>query len=650
MEERPTILIVEDDPFYREFLVRTLEEDHEIRWAEEGDAVLELLERHDFAAVLCDLRIPGLSGEALVRAVRQKAGEETVLIVITGFDQDWSPVEATEARVYFYLKKGQFTPRELRKVLRNGLLLRRERMEKRAYADRLRVLNEELEKTVAERTRALRESEARYRNLFKQSLVGIYIQRDGRLLLVNDKFCEMTGRSFRELSGLPLEEVLVPAGTGGPGCGVGRPVGTVEEVRLRTRDGRELHALHCSGPIQARPDGTVQGCLLDITERKRLEQHLLQHQKMESLGTLVSGISHEFNNILAAMMPQAELLLRRAEQVPALQRSAQVILSMAEKASRFTRQLLNMSRRAEIEKRPIHVNAWIRESLGFLQPAMKEGCDIQVELDPLAGRVEGDPHQLDQVLLNLVINARDAIGTGGTIRISTAFRGADSLRRRGLEPREGSYVEITVEDTGCGIPPEHLPRIFDPFFTTKEMGQGTGLGLSTVYNLVKEHGGEILVESRVGEGSAFHVFLPHIAPAGREKGARTSAGRILVADNNPSVLDLFRNLLSQMKYEVIPVRDQQEAVEVYARRKEEIDCVILDGRFEETSNRSPVDRLLDLNPRIRMILTHCESERWKGLCDWAKDRGATIQPLALPITPEILSSSLKRVLHRGRSA
>jgi two-component system cell cycle sensor histidine kinase/response regulator CckA len=651
MKEEPRVLIVEDDPHYREFLTGTLERQYVLDLARDGQEAVSWLDRGRYDAILCDLRVPGLSGKELVQTIRSRTDEETLLVVITGFEEDWSPVEATEAQVYFYLKKGQFSPQELRKVLKNGMDLRRERLAKRRTAEQLERLNQELEDTIAARTRALQESEANYRNLFQQSLVGIYIQLEGRVVLANDRLCEMLGRSPDELAGKEIETLLIPVSRHDRlalPCQGNDAWLPAEEVRLKTHGGRERAALHCAGPIQMQGTKAVQGCVVDITEWRELEQHFVHHQKMESLGTLVSGIAHEFNNILAAMMPQTELLTRRAGETPALQRSAQIILAMAEKASRLTRQLLHLSRKPRMEKRSIDVNGWLREASSFLATSLGSRERIQLDLDPRAGHIEGDPHQLDQILLNLVLNARDAMAEGGPIRITSAFRLQSSREKVPAGNLGRSFVEITVEDAGCGIPPEHLPKIFDPFFTTKETGKGTGLGLSVAYNLVKQHGGEIYVKSRVGKGSSVHIFLPHAPGRHPEMETEPPCGRILVADTNPKVLDLFRDILSDLRYEIIPVENQQDAVEIYARQKDTIDCVILNGRFESSTEGSSVGRILDLNPRIKVILTHSEPAAPLGKWfDSAKRKGASIQQISLPAAPEALSVSLEKVLYGG---
>jgi CheY-like chemotaxis protein len=301
-----------------------------------------------------------------------------------------------------------------------------------------------------------------------------------------------------------------------------------------------------------------------------------------------------------------------------------------------------------MEKRPIDVNGWIREASSFLVTSLESTESLRLDLDPRAGKVEGDPHQLDQLLLNLVLNARDAIGGEGTIRIATVLFPPGSCERVPPARRDQPYVEIKVEDSGCGIPADHLTRIFDPFFTTKETGKGTGLGLSVAYNLIRQHGGEIFVQSQEGKGSTFSILLPHASLPESEKRDGKRAGKVLVSETNPRMLDLFKDVLAGMRYEIIPVENQQEAVDVYARQKDAIECVILDGRFERSTGGSSLGRILDLNPHIKVILTCSEAATPLGQWfDSAKEKGARIQQISLPVTPEILSVSLEEALCGG---
>ena len=655
MAEKPLILIIEDDAFYREFLLRTLERDCRLEVAEDGMQALTTLSlRHGHDLILCDLRMPGFSGKELIQRIRQIAGEDTVLIIITGFEQDWSPIDATDAQVFAYLKKGQFGPRELKKVIENGLTQRRQRQQHQKRARELLDVKEKLETKVVEGSRALSESEAKYRQLFEQSLVGIYLEQDRRLRLANERLCEILGCPEPELLNKSIQDFILPAEEGGaasPPEAREKAPESLREITLKKENGEIRNALHCAGGVQFQGTTAVQGCILDITEWKTMEQALLQHQKMESLGTLISGFTHEFNNILGAILPQTELLVQRAKQVPSIQRPAEILFTMASKASRLTRQLLNMSRKVTLEKRPVEVNTWIRESLSLLATAAGPSIHLELDLDPEAGRIEADSHQLDQILMNLFFNARDAMPEGGTVRIATSVCTSQGAARTVLLDRaHRSFVEITVADSGCGIPAGDLSRIFDPFFTTKDAGKGTGLGLSVVYGLIRQHGGEILATSKPGQGATFRMLFPRLAPPAGEKQEETlPSGKILVADPNPGTLNLFRDILAEMRYEVVPALDDQEAVEIYRRQRDSIDWVILGAQAGAAPGLSSRDRLLDLNPRIKMILTRQENgERPDAPHTLAGEQPANVQVLTIPATPETLSRSLRELLQGGR--
>ena len=652
MHVKPEILIVEDDPFYREFLLRALGQDYAIEQAESGTKALERIRRHRFDAVLCDLRLPGMSGKDLIRRIREWSDEEIILIVITGFEKDWPPVETTDAQVFFYLKKGEFGPRDLLKVLQNGLLLRKSRLERKQFAEQLRALNLELEKKVAERTRALMESEAKYRNLFEQSMVGVYLEQEGQIRLVNQKLCNLLGYESADLVGKPIAVFITPAPQEGHTIAASKPDGSspaLEEVLLKTRSGDRRFALHCAGPVRSQSVQAVQGCLLDITAWKLLEQQLLQHQKMESLGTLVSGFAHEFNNILTAIVPQAELLRMQASQVPAISRPTEILYTMTEKACGLTRQLLGMSRKASLEMKPLEVNARIHETLSFLSTSMGSGIQVHLDLDPGAGQIEADSNQIDQILMNLVLNSRDAMPQGGTLWISSGVCTSTTLEGKSRDPGERSFVEIVMEDTGHGIAQENVSRIFDPFFTTKEPGKGTGLGLSVVYSMVKRHGGEIFVKSQQGKGSTFRILFPRLgshAPARGKAAAR--AGRILVADPNPDMRNLFRDVLCRMHYEVIPAGSGQEALDIYTLQKDDIDWVILDSGSESAAPHSPAHRMVNLNPRVKLIVTHSAAPaKGEVIPDFPQTAGTRIRHLHVSQGVENLSRSLERVLEQG---
>jgi PAS domain S-box-containing protein len=650
MTRKPRILIVEDDAFYREFLLRTLDRDYAADTAEDGLHALTRLSMESYDLILCDLRMPGISGKDLIHRIRQSTGADSVLVIITGFEKDWSPVDATDANVYAYLRKGKFGPKELRKVVQNGLLLHRESEQKKKYEERLLDFNQQLENKVVENSRALFESEEKYWNLFDQSLVGIYIQSQNRIRFSNEKLCEILGCTLSQLADRSMEDFLRPVSrenTLPSRIRTGDGFRPFQEVVLTTLDGEERYALLSSGTILFEGATATQGCLLDITEWKELEQQLLQHRKMESLGTLISGITHEFNNILAAILPQAELLLLKAQEFPAIQRPAEIISTMAEKASRLTRQLLNMSRTAILEKKPVEINTWIREALSFLGPVLGPSIQAEIDLAPDTGWIEADPQHLDQLLMNLVLNARDAMPEGGRIRITTASRSSGPSGSRTRNPAGGTFVEIAVEDSGIGIPEENLSKVFDPFFTTKETGRGTGMGLSVVYNLVRQNGGEIRVTSKPDRGSLFRILFPRLTR--KEKAGESTArnGTVLVAEKNPGRQNLLRDVLARMRFDVIPARDDQEAVEIYSRKKETIDWVILDSDYLDDASLSPVTRLLHLNPRIKLLVTHRPNTPLEvSLQHPLMEPGAHIEHFNFPAKPETLFRSLEKVLEK----
>jgi len=513
MKNADRILIVEDEETYREFLYRTLCDDYSVDLARDGTEAVGLLGCSRYDAVLCDLRVPGVPGKEVVRFVRTQADEHIVVIVITGYEDDWPPAEATDQQVYFYLKKGTFTPQELRKILSNGLLLRHALLQRRRYEEELLQAKADLERIVEERTRSLKESEELYRNLFDQALLGVYVAQDGVIRVANRKLSRILCAPPEDLVGSPLSRFIVAqrrimeAEDEKDARG---SLSVLQEVEIRTPEGTSRYALHCSGPVALGGQEALQGILLDITEWRKAEQQFLQHQKMESIGTLVGTLAHEFNNILTAILPHAELIKRHVRNHPSVTRSADTIQKMGERASDLLRQLLGVTRQPEFTTARLNPNERIRESARLLEVTLGSGVELDVDLDPSVGQIDIDPNQMDQMMLNLAINARDAMPQGGRLRIATrklSSRPSWVLELDGARAR-GSLVEITVADTGTGIDRGIIGKIFDPFFTTKAPGKGTGLGLSTVYDIVRRHGGHICVESEPGKGTLFRIVFP----------------------------------------------------------------------------------------------------------------------------------------------
>ena len=656
MNEKDRILIIEDEENFREFLYRALSREYTVDVAEDGHRALDLLSHTTYGAVLCDLRMPGISGREVIRHIRTQCDEHIILIVITGYEEEWPAADATDEQVYFYLKKGEFRPKELKKILHNGLLLQKVRNQKRQYQKELVQVNAALEKEVEKRTHDLKESEELYRNLFAQSLVGVYILQNGVIALANQKLCDILATPSDDLVGSPLSRFLDRDGEAFQEMSEGKDESRYRvqrEIRIKTQDGKFRSAFHSYGPVQFRGQTVLQGTIMDITEWRQLEQQLLQQQKMESIGTLVSALAHEFNNILSTILPHAELIKLHIKNHPSVTRSADTIQKMTERASELIRQLLGVSRQSEFKRERINPNTKIRESLSLIRATLGSQIQIQLELDASVDDIEIDPNQLDQVILNLVINARDAMPKGGRLRLATNRITRHPLWMLGLKGAKGrSSVEIVAEDTGLGMDQETMSKIFDPFFTTKEPGKGSGLGLSTVYDIVKRYDGDIRVESEPGKGAIFRIIFPGVEeklePVHIPGDTPNYTGRkVLVADQKGEMQDLFRDILSKMNCEVLSAYNGPEALKIYNEQSGNIDLVIMDSELAKPTRYETVSKMAEINPHVRMILmkeqrkdTLPQHEPLPEYSDFY------IEFLENPFNPERLSRTVKRALYR----
>jgi PAS domain S-box-containing protein len=347
----------------------------------------------------------------------------------------------------------------------------------------------------------------------------------------------------------------------------------------------------------------------DITEKKQLEAQFLRVQRLESLGTLAGGIAHDLNNILAPILAVSQLVPR---QLPNLDQQNLRLLKMAEESAKrgaaLVRQILTFARDLDGKHIPIQVAALLEEIDQIIRSTFPKSINITRNVPTQGlGMVSADPTQLHQVLMNLCVNARDAIPNGGTISLSAEKKMIDQTYAR-LHPEAnvGAYVVITVTDTGTGIPPEILDRIFDPFFTTKEIGKGTGLGLSTVIGIVKSHGGFINVYSEVGKGTSFKIYLPAIAAAPGQPTAnlalQTGQGElILVVDDEAAVQATIKATLEAYNYRVLTARDGIQAIALYAQHQSEIQIVLLDMMMPSMSGAQVLQVLQGINPQVQII-------------------------------------------------
>lgn len=469
---------------------------------------------------------------------------------------------------------------------------------------------------------ARREGERIYRELFEcnPNPMWVYDRETLRFLAVNEVAISNYGYSREEFLGMTIEGIRPPEDVPALRKSVRDVPGTIRRVgtwkHLR-KDGGAIDAEITTHDLEfgGRPARLV--LATDVTERKRaeeerdiLEKHLAQAQRMDAVGRLAGGVAHDFNNLLVVILGHAELLLKRpAAAEPAVGDSLREIHKAGERAANLTRQLLAFGRKQILTIRTIDLNRVIAGFEGILARLIPGSVDVATHLAPDLHRVKADPFQIEQILLNLCINARDAMPAGGRLTIETAnvSLGEEYAKSRtGVRP--GPYVMLAVTDTGDGMDAETIGKIFDPFYTTKEMGKGTGLGLSIVYGIVKQHGGNIWVYSEPGRGTTFKVYLPRADEAtAAEEASPVAASRasadpetVLVVEDEDTVRNLVCRLLSEAGYEVLEARGGPEAVRL-AKERETIHLLLTDVVMPEMSGRMVRDRVAALHPDVKVL-------------------------------------------------
>jgi PAS domain S-box-containing protein len=425
-----------------------------------------------------------------------------------------------------------------------------------------------------------RASEQRYRSLLEQAADSIFVtEPDGRILDANEQATALLGYTRGELLGMRLQDLAAPAEAAEALARPRQVSPAAIALHLRRRDGVLLPVEISAAAIDA---GVVLAIVRDVSERLRLESQLRQAQKLEAIGTLANGIAHDFNNLLAAITGYADLALDSTTPDDPRHADLEQIMRAAQRGAGLTRQLLAFSRPAAPERHPLNPADLVQEAFRLLRPTIPS--TIAICADPAGDSwiVDADAAQIQQVLVNLVVNARDALPNGGSIEISTAnvLLDAEQARRMGVAP--GRYVRLSVADNGVGMDEQTVGRIFEPFFTTKAQGKGTGLGLAITHGIVRGHGGVIDVTSRLGHGTTMAIYLPASAAAAHQSegdGASARRGQgelILVVDDEPAVRQLGRRILERYGYRTLVAEDGRSAVEVFRVHAAEIAAVVLD--------------------------------------------------------------------------
>jgi two-component system cell cycle sensor histidine kinase/response regulator CckA len=509
---------------------------------------------------------------------------------------------------------------------------------------------------------ALQSSETLFRSVWENSVDGMRLtDENGVIVATNDAYCKLVGMEAQSLEGKPFTVVYAASQNGEAILKQLREYFAKRVAQLKREEQYTLHdgravALEISDSfieVRGRPL-LMLSMFRDITTQKRLEEQLRQSQKMEAIGQLAGGVAHDFNNILTVIHGHASLLAASGLDEQGA-RSAQQIAQAAERAAGLTRQLLTFSRRQLIQPKRLDMNKIVSNMTDMLGRILGEDVALQLNYSVAPATVEADAGMMEQVLLNLSVNARDAMPRGGrlSVRISIVDVNEDHVRRH-PEARAGRFVCVSNTDTGSGIPPENLTRIFEPFFTTKEVGKGTGLGLATVYGIVKQHQGWVEVESTVGKGTTFRIYIPYVGEEQTQTEKPTmqiiirgGTEIILLVEDEKSVRELVARVLEKHGYKVMQAGAGAEAVEVWRSHKDEIQLLLTDLIMPGNMNgRELAEALWMERPELKVIFTSGYSADIVGK-DFKIE--SDLNFLQKPYHPQTLALAVRRCLDGKRS-
>ena len=482
--------------------------------------------------------------------------------------------------------------------------------------------------------KALRESEERYRAFVAQSSEGIYrtehdppvpIDRSvddqialslagGYIAECNDAMAKMYGlKEAKDLIGKRLSEMLI---ADDPVTREFMSVFLSSGYRITDWDSHERDAHGQVKTFRNTMVGIVEkgflmrtwGIQRDVTARMHLEEQLRNAQQLEAIGRLAGGVAHDFNNILSIIMGHGELLLAAVGQDAHARNGLEQIRRAADRAASLTQQLLAFSRKQVLQPKVLDLNEAVADVQKMLARVIGEDIELVASLHPSLAMVKADPGQVEQVLMNLAVNARDAMPHGGRLKMETSNIELDSDHARDLDVQSGRYVMLKVADTGSGMDAPTLSHVFEPFFTTKPMGKGTGLGLSTVWGIVKQSGGSIRVESEVGRGSTFHIYLPATEGGALKKHDRVSGDSvaggtetILIAEDEPDLRELARIFLEGYGYKVLEAASAEQAIDIAEKSPEKIDLLLTDVIMPGMSGRQLAESILAKRPKTKIV-------------------------------------------------
>jgi len=648
MPNIPKVLIVDDDLRMCDSMKALLShQDYELQTCNSGKRALDHLNDDNFDLVLLDMVIPDVDGIQIMDHIKQNS-INTIVIVVTGHVSTDSAIGSLKRGAYDYIRK-PFEPEELLMTVKNSLDHKRLKRENKDINSKLSI------------------SEKRYKFLVQKSPDIIYtLDSQGNFTFISNAVERLLNYQIQQLVGkhyssIIHEDDLERAKWTFDERRTGDRAASGIELRLKVRNGngQVKHSETTHLTIELKSNGIydkpateraknflgTHGVARDVNERKQLQSQLQHAQRMEALGTLAGGVAHDFNNLMMGIVGNISLMLFGTKPSHPHYEKLKNIEKMIQSCSKLTNQLLGYARKGKYEVKPLNLNQNVKESSEAFGRTRKE-IVIQRELAGDLCAVEVDEAQIQQVLMNLYVNAADAMPGGGYLILKTDNVTHKEIKNKSYAIEPGNYVMLKVTDNGIGMDEKTMELIFDPFFTTKERGRGTGLGLASVYGIIKGHGGHISIESIKGLGTSFYIYIP-ASDKMVQKTFETSddilqgKGTILLVDDEEIVLDVGAQMLTIFGYTVLEAKSGREAIEIYRDNIGNIDLVILDMIMPDIGGGEAYDKIKEIDPPVKVLLSSGYSI--DGQATEILERGCDgfIQK---PFNMEDLSKKLKTIL------
>ncbi len=597
-------LVVDNHPVMLEFMTRFLKKQgYQVMTAEDGLMALDILQTYTPDIIFVDLIMPNIDGKKLCQVIRGMPRlKDTFLVILSAVAAEEEGFDYRAVGADLCIAKGPLS--NMSKTIQEALHEFDLRGSRKAP---IRILGTD-GIHARQVTRELLTIKKHYEAILNTLAEGILeITPDGRIVYANPTAVRLGGVPEEKLLASHFLDLFPEEDRARMDDMLAKVLATSQTVfddaplRLQSRQ-----VLVKILPMVEDVKKTIIVVFDDVTDRQRMETQLQHAQKMEAIGTLAGGIAHDFNNLLMVIQGNISLMLFDLDPSHAYYERLKSMEKQVQSGSRLTAQLLGYARKGRYEVKPLDLNQLLRDAAETFNRTRKDIL-IHYDLDPTLYPIEADAGQIEQVLMNLFVNAADAMPGGGDLILRTENTQHEAMKDKLYNPKPGHYVLFSITDTGTGMDQGTMDRIFEPFFTTKEMGRGTGLGLASAYGIVKGHGGFIDVESAIGKGTTFKIYLPASGkpvvravemPEPVKKGRET----VLLVDDEEAMLAVGSELLRAMGYHVYTARDGVEALDVYGRNREEIDLVLMDMIMPKMSGGEAFDRIKKMNPDAKVLL------------------------------------------------